>query len=105
MKTHKLLKKLAHFLSQDRSAQRQELKSIREILKKLKLKECHLRDKLELAADADERKEIEGKLEVVHAQRLKGLARVKEIREDQRAQDQKPEKPPSPVEQAASSDP
>jgi hypothetical protein len=84
MKTKTLLGKLADFLNKDRAAQRAELEYIREVLKKLKKKEQKLREKLEASADDEERREIEGKLEVVHAQRTKGVERVKEIRDSRR---------------------
>jgi CHAD domain-containing protein len=83
MKTRTLLEKLGHFLGQDKASQREEMKSIREILKKLKSKEKHLREELDKEADPDERRELQAKLDVVHAQRLKGLDRVKELRDEQ----------------------
>jgi hypothetical protein len=84
MKTKTLLGKLADFMNKDRAAQREELEHIREVLKKLKKKEQKLREKLEASADDEDRREIEGKLEVVHAQRTKGVERVKEIRDSRR---------------------
>jgi hypothetical protein len=84
MKTKTLLGKLADFMNKDRVAQREELEHIREVLKKLKKKEQKLREKLEASADEEDRREIEGKLEVVHAQRTKGVERVKEIRDSRR---------------------
>lgn len=85
MKTRTLLEKLGHFLGENKASQREEIKSIREVLKKLKNKEKHLRDELEKDLDEDERHEIQTKLNVVHAQRLKGLDRVKELRAEQSA--------------------
>jgi hypothetical protein len=84
MKTRTLLNRLARFLSADHAAQRAEMKSIREVLKKLKTKETHLREALEEVPDEDEREAILTKLDVVHAQRLKGLARVLELREEKK---------------------
>jgi predicted nucleic acid-binding Zn-ribbon protein len=84
MKTKKLLEKLASFMDKDRTAQSEELVCIRAVLKKLKAKEHRLREKLEAAPDEDERRELEGKLQVVHAQRQKGLERVREIRDSRR---------------------
>lgn len=83
MKTRKLLKKLAHFMERDRPTQSEELAKIREVLEKLKAKEHHLREKREATSDDDERGEVEDKLKVVHAQRIKGLERVREIRRNQ----------------------
>jgi predicted nucleic acid-binding Zn-ribbon protein len=96
MKTKKLLEKLANFMDKDRATQSEELLCIRAVLKKLKTKERRLREKLEAAPDEDERRELEGKLQVVHAQRQKGLERVREIRDSRRegsASDKPPEDP------------
>jgi predicted metal-dependent enzyme (double-stranded beta helix superfamily) len=84
MKTRKLLAKLANFMDKDRSVQSDELAAIREVLKKLKTKEHKLRDKLEANPDEEERQELQGKLEVVHAQRVKGLERMMEIRDSRK---------------------
>lgn len=84
MKTRKLLEKLAHFMDTDRNVQTEELATIREVLKKLKKKEHKLREKLEANPGEEERAELQGKLDVVHAQRIKGLERVKEIRDSRR---------------------
>jgi predicted nucleic acid-binding Zn-ribbon protein len=96
MKTKKLLEKLANFMNKDRAAQSEELVCIRAVLKKLKTKERRLREKLDAASDEDERRELEGKLQVVHAQRQKGLERVREIRDSRReasTSDRPPENP------------
>jgi hypothetical protein len=84
MKTKKLLAKLAHFMDKDRNVETEELATIREVLKKLKTKEHKLREKLEADPGEEERAELQGKLDVVHAQRIKGLERVKEIRDSRR---------------------
>lgn len=80
MKTRKLLARLADFLDADRSAQRDEIKSIRKVLKKLKEKERNLREKFDRETDPDQCAAIADKLDVVHAQRKKGLERVRAIR-------------------------
>ncbi|AGA33696.1 hypothetical protein TVNIR_2036 [Thioalkalivibrio nitratireducens DSM 14787] len=84
MKTRKLLERLGHFLDKDWAEQRAELESIQEVLQKLEEKETRLRAKLEAHPDPDERQEIQAKLEVVHAQRQKGLDRVRQLRAHQR---------------------
>jgi hypothetical protein len=84
MKTRKILEKLGQFLNADRAAQHEELESIRKILKQLKGKELKLREKLATVPDAEEREELAAKLEVVHAQRLKGIERVTELRASQK---------------------
>ncbi|AHE98019.1 hypothetical protein [Thioalkalivibrio paradoxus] len=82
MKTRKLLERLGRFLDKDRAEQHAELESIQEILQKLEKKEARLRGKLEEESDPDEQQEITTKLEVVHAQRLKGLERVRQLRDN-----------------------
>ncbi|MCG5500075.1 hypothetical protein [Ectothiorhodospira lacustris] len=80
MKTKKLLARLAGFLNADQTAQRKELKSIRKVLKKLKAKERDLTTKLEETPPGDEYEEISQKLQVIYAQRRKGIERVREIK-------------------------
>lgn len=84
MKTKNLLAKLANFMDKDRNVESEELATIREVLKKLKTKEHKLREKLEANPGDEARAELQGKLDVVHAQRVKGLERVKEIRDSHR---------------------
>lgn len=84
MKTKKLLAKLTDFMNKDQTTQREELEHIRKVLKKLKKKEQDLREELATELNEDERRELEGKLDVVHAQRIKGVERVKEIRDSRR---------------------
>ncbi|MCG5512679.1 hypothetical protein [Ectothiorhodospira shaposhnikovii] len=80
MKTKKLLARLAGFLSADQTAQREELKSIRKVLKKLKAKERDLTARLEQTPPGDEHEEIAQKLQVIYAQRRKGVERVRELK-------------------------
>lgn len=80
MKTRRLLARLADFLDADRAAQQAEIESIRKVLNKLKQKERILQDKLDRETDPDQREAIAARLDVVHAQRRKGLGRVKAIR-------------------------
>jgi len=80
MKTKKLLSKMADFLSSDRRAQQEHVGSIKAVLKKLKKKERDLRDKLEGERDPEKRAEIDAKLRVIYAQRTKGVAILKGLR-------------------------
>ncbi|MBK1673096.1 hypothetical protein CKO35_07210 [Ectothiorhodospira shaposhnikovii] len=80
MKTKKLLARLAGFLSADQTAQQKELKSIRKVLKKLKAKERDLNARLEQTPPGDEHGEIVQKLQVIYAQRRKGVERVRELK-------------------------
>jgi hypothetical protein len=85
MKTKKLLARLRDLLDAEASEQRREIASIREVLKALKEKERKLQGKLEKRPDREDREEIEGKLQVIYAQRKKGVERVRELKGSGRA--------------------
>ncbi|SEP98727.1 hypothetical protein SAMN05421693_11336 [Ectothiorhodospira magna] len=95
MKTKRLLARLAGFLSADQTAQREELKSIRKVLKKLKAKERDLNARLEQTPPGDEYEEIAQKLQVIYAQRRKGVERVRALK-GRTPQDPLPEDQPPP---------
>ena len=80
MKLAKLLEKVERFLSAAPDEQEAERKSVRELLRKLKDKERTLRARLEETVDADERDALTTRLEVVQAQRKKGVERIKALR-------------------------
>jgi hypothetical protein len=82
MKTKKLLSKLADLLNADRRAQIENVRCIKEILKKLKKKERDLKEKLDEEDDPDKRAEIDAKLRVIYAQRTKGVGILQELRGD-----------------------
>jgi len=79
MKTKKLLKRLTTFLDRDRHLAAQELRSLREVLRKLKEKEQKYARLLEAEDDPNERAHLATKRDVVHAQRLKGIERVRSL--------------------------
>jgi len=80
MKTTKLLKKAEELLSAKKSKQREEKKCLKEILAKLKKRKRHLKAKLETEKKAGERERLRKDLEVVRAQRKKGLKTLKELK-------------------------
>lgn len=82
MKLKKLMERVSDFLDADTKTQMEEIKSIRKVLKELKSKERDLKEKLKKASSKkeDERDELQIKLDVIYAQRKKGLERVKEIK-------------------------
>jgi len=80
MKTPKLIKKAKEYLDADKSKQRKEQKCIKELLKKLKKKEHHLKDKLEKENDPEKRQQMSKDLHVIFAQRKKGVAILKELK-------------------------
>lgn len=80
MKAKKLMERLGRFLDADTSTQQDEVKSIRKVLKELKEKERSLREKLEKNPKREDADELQIKLDVIYAQRKKGLERVKALR-------------------------
>ncbi|WP_151704549.1 hypothetical protein [Nitrincola alkalilacustris] len=87
MKTKNLLSRLTRFLDADTKTQQKEIKSIRELLKKLKQKERDLKEKLDKRPDREDADDIRIKLDVIYAQRLKGLDRVKQLKEECKGKD------------------
>jgi hypothetical protein len=84
MNTKTILQALGNFLNADKAAQLEELESIRRILRQLRAKERKLREDLAAESDPEEREERAAELEVVHAQRVKGMERVAELRGERR---------------------
>jgi hypothetical protein len=80
MKLKKIQTKLAALLNADQRAQIKQASAIKELLGKLKKKERHLKEKLEVCDDEAQRKKLETRLNICHAQRLKGLTLLKEIK-------------------------
>lgn len=85
MKFGKIVAVLSSLLAVPVTRQRNELQILRGVMKELRVKERHLRDKHSSAMTDDEREEFTGKLEVLRAQRIKGLARIKALRNRSRA--------------------
>lgn len=78
MKAKKLLALLSQFLDADSKTQQEEIKSIRTVLKELKNKERDLRAKLADKSDTDpeDAEALQLKLDVIYAQRRKGVMKV-----------------------------
>lgn len=83
MKTGKMLDRIRSFMDADQRAQIKQADAIKEILHKLKKKERHLKEKLENCKNSKEAEKLKVKVAVCHAQRKKGLAKLKEIRAGQ----------------------
>lgn len=83
MKVKKLLARLSQFLDADSKTQQEEIKSTRKVLKMLKTKEHDLREKLaiKLAQDPEEAESLQLKLDVIYAQRRKGVERIKALKQ------------------------
>jgi len=81
MKLKKLMERVGDFLDADTKTQMEEVKSLRKVLKELKSKERDLQAKLQEMPDkGDDKDELQIKLDVIYAQRKKGLERAKEIK-------------------------
>lgn len=80
MKTLKLLKKTEEILSAKKSKQRKKIDSLKKLLDKLKKRKRKLKERLEATNDREHQARIRGELEVIQAQRRKGLKALKELK-------------------------
>ncbi|MFT4873075.1 hypothetical protein [Congregibacter sp.] len=87
MKAKKLLKRLSEFLDADEKTQYREVKSTKKVLKALKQKEASLKQELTFMGAAQEQAAVQTKLDVIYAQRKKGVGRVKQLKELERPGD------------------
>ena len=79
MKTPKLFKMAEQYLDGDAKKLKNQKACIKEILKKLKKKERTLKANLAVEKSAKERKHIEQDLNIIFAQRKKGLKTLKSL--------------------------
>jgi hypothetical protein len=82
MKRRKLLNKLKDILNADRQAQLEKYKSLKKVLKALRLEKKGLEKELSDTTDEERRQEISSKLKVISMQRKKGLIVLKELKEE-----------------------
>ena len=82
MKTKKLLNKLKDILSDDRKAQLKKYKSLKKVLKQLRIEKKALERKLSDTSDVEVRQELSSRLKVISMQRKKGLKVLKELKEE-----------------------
>jgi hypothetical protein len=78
MKQKKLLDKLKIFFDSDARAREKQKSDIKDILKKLKKRERKLKEKLDSEKNAEKRKHFQQEIDVVYAQRKKGIKIIKE---------------------------
>lgn len=83
MKAKKLLERVMRFLDADTQTQLEQIKSIRKILKQLKEKERELQGELSHEQEPEAREALQNKLDVIYAQRRKGLDQIKHLKEGQ----------------------
>ncbi len=80
MSKKKLLKILQDFFNADRREQQQRVRQIKKVLKKLKVKEVKLKEKMELCDDVDKMTALQQELDIIYAQRMKGIKIIKGIK-------------------------
>ena len=81
MKRKKLLKTLAKLLDMEGRDQRKHRDELKALLKKLKLKKVELEEKIVLEKDERKRKRLGKELEIINAQRLKGLKALQDLQD------------------------
>lgn len=79
--TKKLLKKLTKILDADDKKQQEKSRSLKKVLKSLRMEKKRLEAELELIEDPQEREEVSNRLKVISVQRKKGLKLLKELKE------------------------
>jgi predicted nucleic acid-binding Zn-ribbon protein len=77
MKTRKLLDKLMSYLDGDARKRKQERDEIKAVLKKLKRREKKLTNQLDDLKDEEKRAALQKEIDIVHAQRKKGVRLLK----------------------------
>ncbi|AKH20293.1 hypothetical protein [Sedimenticola thiotaurini] len=82
MKGKKLLEKLADYLSLDQRNQRKKREKIREVLKQLREKEHQLKARIEREQDEEKRLQLTRELDIMHAQRTKGVEMLKQLQQE-----------------------
>ena len=80
MKTSKLLKKAGEILSAEKSKQRKNKDSLKEVLKQLKKRKRRLKEKLEDTKSEKDQDRLRRELAVIKAQRHKGLKALKKLK-------------------------
>jgi hypothetical protein len=84
MKNQRLLDKLKDILSADRKAQLKKYRSLKKVLKLLRIEKKALEKELSEITDEENQQEISSRLKVISMQRKKGLKVLKELKEERR---------------------
>ena len=82
MKFTKLREKLGALMSTQASEDQKQIEALKEILKKAKRKSRELRRKAQSMKEGRKLREIQEKIEIISAQRKKGLELLKVLKED-----------------------
>lgn len=84
MRVKQLLDKLSGILDEDRKVQLKKYKSLKKVLKALRVEKSDLENALEKTEDEETRHDIESRLKVVSAQRKKGLKVLKDLKQERK---------------------
>jgi len=84
MKTSRLFDIVNDILDADSRAQLQEIKSLKSALEKLKLKARALKKEADNEKDKSRCKELEDKMDIICAQRKKGLKLLKKLKKEKK---------------------
>jgi hypothetical protein len=79
MKRKKLLKSLAKVLDMEGRNRRKHRDELKALLKRLKAKKVELEQKMALEKDERKRKRLSKEIEIIDAQRLKGLKALQDL--------------------------
>ena len=84
MKVQKLLDKLTDILSDERHAQMEKYKSLKKVLKALRVEKVKLEKELANTTDPQPRHDIESRLKIISMQRKKGLEVLKGLKKERK---------------------
>ena len=84
MKIKRLLDKLSGILNDERKAQIEKYKSLKKVLKALRNEKVILEETLAQTNDEELQHEIQSRLQIISAQRKKGLKVLKELKEERK---------------------
>jgi len=80
MKKKTLMEKLQHFFDADEKEKLAHIEEIKEVLKLLKQKELKIKEEIMACADSEEICKLQKSVDVIYAQRHKGLKLIKAIK-------------------------
>ncbi|OOZ35911.1 hypothetical protein [Solemya velesiana gill symbiont] len=83
MKKKKLLQKLSDYFDMGKRKQCEQKSCLKKIIRELREKEHKLSTKLQNEESEIKRKRLKKESQIIHAQRLKGLKRLKALRCDE----------------------
>lgn len=79
MKTRKLIDRIRALFNEDLRSSHNTQQALLEVLEKLRRKEKKLCAQLESEQDAEKRKRLQLKIDLVHSQRKKGIDKLKQV--------------------------